>query len=61
MKAYVDSAGGTPTQIASHPLKFESGDWTCVIGDWAFSQEAGRFVLVPAFTMPCAMHRSILG
>jgi hypothetical protein len=32
MKAYVQSAGGTPPQITSHPIRFGSGDWTCVVG-----------------------------
>jgi hypothetical protein len=31
MKAYVESAGGTPPQIKSHPIGFGSGEWTCVI------------------------------
>ncbi|WP_430296897.1 hypothetical protein [Sinomonas sp. B1-1] len=34
MKAYVETAGGTPPQITSHPIGFSSGEWTCVIGDF---------------------------
>jgi hypothetical protein len=43
MKAYVDSAGGTPPQITSHPIAFGSGDWTCVIGEF---EGGGRMVTV---------------
>jgi hypothetical protein len=32
-KAYVDSAGATPPQILSHPIRFGSGEWTCVAGE----------------------------
>lgn len=35
MKAYVESAGGTPPQITSHPIAFGSGEWTCVVGEFA--------------------------
>lgn len=36
MKAYVEqSDGGAPPQITSHPIKFGSGDWTCVVGEFA--------------------------
>jgi hypothetical protein len=34
MKAYVDSAGGTPPQITAHPIAFGSGEWTCVVGEF---------------------------
>ncbi len=34
MKVYVDSAGGTPPQITAHPIKFGSGEWTCVVGEF---------------------------
>jgi hypothetical protein len=34
MKAFVESAGGTPPQITSHPIAFGSGEWTCVIGEF---------------------------
>jgi hypothetical protein len=35
MKAYVEqNGGGTPPQITSHPIRFGSGDWTCVIGEF---------------------------
>jgi len=43
MKAYVDAAGGTPPQITSHPIKFGSGQWTCVIGEFG---GGGRMVTV---------------
>jgi hypothetical protein len=34
MKAYVEQSGGTPPQIASHPIRFGSGEWTCVVGQF---------------------------
>ena len=34
MKAFVDTTGGTPAQITSHPIRFGSGDWTCVVGEF---------------------------
>jgi hypothetical protein len=35
MKSYVKNCGGeTPPQITSHPIRFGSGDWTCVIGEF---------------------------
>ena len=43
MKAYVESAGGTPPQIMSHPIKFGSGEWTCVVGEF---EAGGRMVTV---------------
>ena len=43
MKAYVESAGGTPPQITSHPIAFGSGEWTCVIGEF---EGGGRMVTV---------------
>ena len=43
MEAYVDSAGGTPPQIVSHPIKFGSGEWTCVVGEF---EGGGRMVTV---------------
>ncbi|MCB0975626.1 MAG: nuclear transport factor 2 family protein [Actinobacteria bacterium] len=33
MKAHVGD--GSPTQIALHPIKFGSGEWTCVVGEFA--------------------------
>jgi hypothetical protein len=30
-----DSVRGTPPQLSSHPIAFGSGDWTCVIGEFA--------------------------
>ena len=43
MKAYVDSAGGTPPQITAHPIRFGSGEWTCVVGEF---EGGGRMVTV---------------
>ena len=43
MKALVESTGGTPTQIASHPIRFGSGEWTCVVGEF---EGGGRMVTV---------------
>jgi len=43
MKAYVDSVGGTPPTISSHPSGFGSGEWTCVIGEF---EGGGRMVTV---------------
>jgi hypothetical protein len=43
MKAYVESAGGTPPQITSHPIAFGSGAWTCVVGEF---EGGGRMVTV---------------
>ena len=33
MKAVVESTGGAPVQVKSHPIRFGSGDWTCVVGE----------------------------
>jgi hypothetical protein len=43
MKAFVESAGGTPPQITSHPISFGSGEWTCVVGEF---EGGGRMVTV---------------
>ena len=43
MKAFVDSVGGTPPQITSHPIRFGSGEWTCVVGEF---EGGGRMVTV---------------
>ena len=43
MKAIVQQSGGTPPQVASHPIKFGSGDWTCVVGEF---EGGGRMVTV---------------
>ena len=32
MKAYVEQAGGAVPQITEHPIRFGSGEWTCVVG-----------------------------
>jgi hypothetical protein len=42
MRAFVETTGGTPIQITSHPVRFGSGDWTCVVGEF----EGGRMVTV---------------
>jgi hypothetical protein len=34
MKALVESTGGTPIQVASHPIRFGAGEWTCVVGEF---------------------------
>ena len=34
MKAFVESAGGTPPKVVSHPIGFGSGAWTCVVGEF---------------------------
>ena len=34
MKAFVESVGGAPPRIDSHPIAFGSGEWTCVIGEF---------------------------
>jgi hypothetical protein len=33
MKALVESMGGKPVQVKSHPIAFGSGEWTCVVGE----------------------------
>lgn len=43
MKAFVETTGGTPVQVASHPISFGSGDWTCVVGEF---ENGGRMVTV---------------
>ena len=44
MKAYVESTTGTtPIQITSHPIRFGSGEWTCVVGEF---EGGGRMVTV---------------
>ena len=43
MKDYVATAGGTPPHIASHPIKFGSGEWTCVVGEF---DDGSRMVTV---------------
>jgi ketosteroid isomerase-like protein len=43
MKALVAASGGTPPQITSHPISFGSGEWTCVVGEFA---DARRMVTV---------------
>jgi hypothetical protein len=41
--AMKDMTGGSPAQITSHPIKFGSGDWTCVVGEFA---DGSRMVTV---------------
>jgi hypothetical protein len=43
MKAMVQATGGTPAQITSHPIKFGSGEWTCVVGEF---ENGSRMVTV---------------
>ena len=43
MKAYVEWAGGTPPQVLTHPIRFGSGEWTCVVGEL---DGGGRMVTV---------------
>ena len=43
MRAMVETTGGIPLQIASHPIRFGSGEWTCVVGEF---QGGGRMVTV---------------
>jgi hypothetical protein len=43
MKAFVDSTGGTPPQITSHPIRFGSREWTCVVGEF---EDGSRMVTV---------------
>ena len=43
MKAYVESVGGTPPRIVSHPIGFGSGEWTCVVGEF---EDGSRMVTV---------------
>jgi hypothetical protein len=43
MKAMVQATGGTPAQVTSHPIKFGSGDWTCVVGEF---ENGSRMVTV---------------
>ena len=43
MRAFVETAGGMPVQITSHPIKFGSGAWTCVVGEF---EGGGRMVTV---------------
>jgi hypothetical protein len=33
VKAFVNSTGGAPVQVKSHPIRFGSGEWTCVVGE----------------------------
>ena len=33
MRAFVESTGGAPVQVKPHPIRFGSGEWTCVVGE----------------------------
>jgi hypothetical protein len=33
MKAFIESTGGAPLQVKSHPISFGSGEWTCTVGE----------------------------
>jgi hypothetical protein len=41
--AMKDMTGGSPAQLTSHPIKFGSGDWTCVVGEF---EDGSRMVTV---------------
>src|SRR5262245_33093345 len=43
MKALVETTGGTPAQVKSHPISFGSGEWTCVVGEF---EDGSRMVAV---------------
>ena len=44
MEAFVrKTTGDRPIQITSHPIRFGSGDWTCVVGEF---EGGGRMVTV---------------
>jgi hypothetical protein len=43
MEALVESNGGTPMQVATHPIAFGSAEWTCVVGEF---EGGGRMVTV---------------
>ena len=47
MKAFVESTGGTPLQVSSHPIAFGSGEWTCVVSEL---DGGGRMVTVAKWT-----------
>ena len=35
MRSLIEQAGGQPMQVQSHPISFGSGEWTCVVGEFA--------------------------
>jgi hypothetical protein len=43
VKAFVETTGGRPIQITSHPIGFGSGEWTCVVSEL---EGGGRIVTV---------------
>jgi len=43
MEAITKMMGGTPPKIVSHPIRFGSGEWTCVVGE---SADGTRMVTV---------------
>jgi hypothetical protein len=43
MRAFVESAGGTPPKVVSHPIAFGDGEWTCVVGEF---EDGSRMVTV---------------
>jgi hypothetical protein len=43
MKAMVGGDGTQAPQIVSHPIRFGSGDWTAVVGEFA---DGGRMVTI---------------
>jgi uncharacterized protein GlcG (DUF336 family) len=43
MRAFIESTGGAPVQVKSHPIRFGSGAWTCVVGEL---EDGSRMVTV---------------
>ena len=43
MKAFVETTGGVPIQVKDHPIRFGSGEWTCVVEEF---EGGGRMVTV---------------
>ena len=43
MEGFVEMVGGSVPQIVDHPIKFGSGEWTCVVGQ---SADGNRMVTV---------------
>ena len=35
MESLIAQTGGQPMQVQSHPISFGSGEWTCVVGEFA--------------------------
>lgn len=43
MRGFIDGVGGNIPQIVDHPIRFGSGEWTCVVGKLA---DGSRMVTV---------------